>query len=1049
MKTDIVHLSELMQTEAGIFREMIAALEVEKEAALTADLEGLVDSRLDKEACAGKLQTAAGRKKQILTRMAAELRAPAGIRTLEALVPFMGAGAPGSLRAMEADITSLARTAAAKNQENAAYLEQGLGLARSALDLVERICNPQTEYQKTGQVRTGRPAGCCPGIIDDVAVGNSLIVETKGPHNGQADEKQVQLLREISEDIESVSLNDKEGWQRMAVALEACMEVVASNDTAVKQMTTDCIAAMEAVSEKKVKNLFELIDMVAQGIADLAAYLEDPESDDAALVEGNGRLAAALGPAAGEQENPPEATAPVVYSLDDAAAQLISLEPEDTAELETLQADVEAYGASGDCPDQIKGAVGAIVTLLAEVVEGATDDPDAAITEIGQLIEGALQVLDDPAPAVESTLTETSQAESQPEEPAGKASAPVEDSPAPAEPEDYMPEDPDLDLIGEFITESTDLIEQAEDALLALENDPDDMESVGMIFRAFHTVKGTAAFMELDLIAEMGHHAESLLSRVRDREIQYSGGYADLSLKALDMIKELIGLVQEAMGGEPLVKPAGYDELMVVLADPEAHGISADEDDTAIPRLGDLLIAQGKAERQQVEEAVKAPEEGPIGGKLVKAKAATVKDVGQALRAQRKIKGKATVESSVRVSTSRLARLIDMVGELVIAHSMVAQDEVITDSQNHELAKKVTHTTKIVRGLQDMSMSMRMVPLKGAFNKMARLVRDLSKKVGKKVNFETEGEDTEIDRNLVDVINDPLVHMVRNSVDHGIETPDVRVANGKPEAGTVKLSAYHSAGSVVVEIEDDGKGLDKEVILAKGVERGLVDPGTSLGDREIHNLIFEPGFSTAKEVTDVSGRGVGMDVVKRNIESLRGQAEIQSEMGKGSIFKMSLPLTLAIIDGMVVRVGEETYVIPTVSIIRSVKPEPENISTVLNKGQMLSLQGGLMPLFKLSALYNLNGGSNGNGSDNELVVVVEDDNQQAGFIIDELIGRQQVVIKSLGDTMREIPGIAGGAIMPNGRVGLILDVGGLVKHANSDQPPRSKRSGGDDREAVA
>jgi len=862
---------------------------------------------------------------------------------------------------------------------------------------------------------------------------------------GRADEKQVQLLREISEDIESVSLNDKAGWQRLAVALEACMEVVASGDATVQRLTALSVAAMEAVGEKKVKNIFELIDMMAQAIADLAEYLDDAEADDAALLEGNSQLATALGQASGKQENQAAKTAPVVYSLDDAAAQLVALEPGDSAELETLKVDLETYGAADDCPVEIKDTVAEIVTLLADVVAGTSDDPDATITEIGQLIEDALQILDNPAPA-----------ESQSEQPAGKAPAPVADeSPAAesepavqaAEPEDYMPADPDLDLIGEFITESTDLIEKAEDALLALENDPDDMESVGMIFRAFHTVKGTAAFMELDLIAEMGHHAESLLSRVRDREIQYSGGYADLSLKALDMIKELIDLVQAALGGDPLVKPAGYDDLMAVLADPEAHGVSADEDDTSVPRLGDLLIAQGKVEREQVEDAVKAPEERPIGGKLVKAKAASVKDVGQALRAQRKIKGTATVESSVRVSTSRLDRLIDMVGELVIAHSMVAQDEVISDSQNHELAKKVSHTSKIVRGLQDMSMSMRMVPLKGAFNKMARLVRDLSKKVGKKVNFITEGEDTEIDRNLVDVINDPLVHMVRNSVDHGIEAPDERAANGKPEAGTVKLSAYHSAGSVVVEIEDDGKGLDKEVILAKGIERGLVDPGTNLSDREIHNLIFEPGFSTAKEVTDVSGRGVGMDVVKRNIESLRGQAEIQSEMGKGSIFKMSLPLTLAIIDGMVVRVGKERYVIPTVSIIRSVKPQPEDISTVLNQGQMLSLQGGLIPLFKLSTLYHLNGGRNGNS--NELVVVVEDDNQQAGFIIDELIGRQQVVIKSLGDTMREIPGIAGGAIMPNGRVGLILDVGGLVKHANSDQPLRSKRVGVDEREAAA
>ncbi|MCP3950607.1 MAG: hypothetical protein GY697_00060, partial [Desulfobacterales bacterium] len=396
------------------------------------------------------------------------------------------------------------------------------------------------------------------------------------------------------------------------------------------------------------------------------------------------------------------------YSLDDAAALLVTLDPEDTDELGVLKADLEKYRDSDSCPDRVKATIGEVTEKLAVVVESETDDPDAAISEIGRLIEAALVAMDGPVPAPNIVKDESLPAKGvQP--PAGEPEPEAETQAA--EPEDYMPDDPDLDLIGEFITESTDLIDQAEDALLALENDPEDMESVGMIFRAFHTVKGTAAFMELDLIAEMGHHAESLLSRVRDREIQYSGGYADISLKALDMIKDLIILVQEALGGVPLLKPAGYDELMVVLSDPEANGVSADEDDTAVPRLGDLLIAQGKVDREQVEEAAKEPEAGPIGEKLVKAKAATVKDVGQALRVQRKIRGKATVESSVRVSTSRLDRLIDMVGELVIAHSMVAQDGVITDSQNHDLAKKVTHTTKIVRGLQDMSMSMRMVPL--------------------------------------------------------------------------------------------------------------------------------------------------------------------------------------------------------------------------------------------------------------------------------------------------------------------------------------------------
>ena len=374
-------------------------------------------------------------------------------------------------------------------------------------------------------------------------------------------------------------------------------------------------------------------------------------------------------------------------------------------------------------------------------------------------------------------------------------------------------------------------------------------------------------------------------------------------------------------------------------------------------------------------------------------------------------------------------RLIDMVGELVIAHSMVAQDHLVAKGSHHALLKKIAHTSKIVRELQDISMSMRMIPLKATFNKMARLVRDLARKMGKKVHFITEGEDTEIDRNLVDVINDPLVHMLRNAVDHGIETPGIRRQQGKAEYGTVALCAYHSAGNVVVEIKDDGKGLDREVIVAKAIEKGLIAESRSLNDRDVFNLIFEPGFSTAKTVTDVSGRGVGMDVVKKNIESLRGLAEIRSEKGKGSVFKVILPLTLAIIDGMVVRVRAETYVIPTASIVRCIKPQPGDISTVHHRGEIFSLQGNLIPLFRLDGIFQI--GDAVQEQSHPLVVVVEDDEHQAGLIVDQLIGRQQVVIKTLGEAMRDIPGISGGAILPNGRVGLILDVAGLVRFATA------------------
>jgi two-component system chemotaxis sensor kinase CheA len=709
-----------------------------------------------------------------------------------------------------------------------------------------------------------------------------------------------------------------------------------------------------------------------------------------------------------------------IETLDDAAAFLVQLEPENQTELLRLHESLSRISENGDVSDRCRDFIARAVEKIGHIAEGGAADEEQILSEVGSLLEAAMN----PDESVGDTIEVVEAVDSTPADATTESDGET----------DHMPEDVDEELVAEFIAEGSDLIEKAEEALLSLEIDPEDMESVGTVFRAFHTVKGTSAFLELNLISELGHHAESLLSRVRDGEIRYSGGYADLSLRALDMIKELMASVQAALAGNPLLKPAGYDELVNVLSDPEAAGISESTDDAAAPRIGDILVAQGKVVREKLEEAVENHPEEKLGVAVVKSKAARVEDVGQALRTQKRMTGsRQVVESSVRVGTHRLDRLIDMVGELVIAHSMVAQDDLVSNSDNHELAKKVAHTSKIVRELQDVSMSMRMVPLKATFNKMARLVRDVSRKVGKNVNFVTEGEETEIDRNLVNIINDPLVHMVRNAVDHGIEAPEVRKQKGKPEYGEVRLLAYHSAGSVVVEIRDDGKGLDRDAILAKAREQGMISdsPDSSdrlYSDREVFNMVLEPGFSTAAVVTDVSGRGVGMDVVKKNIESLRGQVEIKSEPGNGSIFKMSLPLTLAIIDGMVVRVGSETYVIPTVSIIRSIKPGRDDLSTVLKRGEMLALKDGLIPLYRLARLYHIQDAKE--NSDEAIIVIVEDEERRAGLLIDELVGRQQVVIKSLGESMKDIPGISGGAIMPDGRVGLIIDVGGLVKLAN-------------------
>lgn len=868
-------------------------------------------------------------------------------------------------------------------------------------------------------------------------------------------EKLVAELQNTAEQIDTLSFSDTQSWRKVSADLENKLKKHPALIGSADFLVPLCVQGIVAIAEQETTQTLTMIGAVTEGLDAIGSALQkNPEAEDRIRRAGDD-LKEALADAAIEPDDAsgstPDSIYPSVQTIDDAAALIIQLEPDEPDGWNHLQTVLRQMIAKGlynpGCNKYLEQAL----DHLDGYADIAPEDFEDWFTRIEQIIEDAAGASETDGRKIGSTETETL-ADIPPaaqQNPDGSKSAAMDRQDSDDPERDYMPEDADADLLGEFIAESNDLIALAEEALLSLEVDPEDVDAVAKVFRAFHTVKGTSAFMELDLISELGHHAETLLSRVRDQEIRYAGGYADLSLRALDMIKELVSSVQEALSGAPLLKPAEYDNLMAILVDPEASGVSENNDDVKTPRVGDMLVAQGKVEKQQVEAAVSQHPEEQVGVAVVKTKTAKVIDVGQALRAQKRIKGgHKVVNTTVRVSTRRLDRLIDMVGELVIAHSMVAQDTLLVDSSNHELQKKVSHTNKIVRELQDISMSMRMVPLKATFNKMARLVRDVSRKVGKSVNFVTEGEDTEIDRNLVDVINDPLVHMVRNAVDHGIELPDDRELLGKPCQGLVQLSAYHSAGSVVVEVRDDGKGLDRNAILNKARERGLIDDDadineSSLSDREVYNMIFEPGFSTAQTVTDISGRGVGMDVVKKNLESLRGQAEIKSDSGQGSIFKMSVPLTLAIIDGMVVRVGSETYVIPTVSIVSSLKPEQKDISTVLKRGEMLKLQGKLIPLLRLAGIYSIRGSDSDNQQ--QLVVVVEDDDEQTGLIIDELLGRQQVVIKSLGETMRNIPGISGGAIMPNGRVGLILDIGGLVRFANQasrdsgDNPERQKK----------
>ncbi|MBI5590576.1 MAG: chemotaxis protein CheA [Deltaproteobacteria bacterium] len=836
-------------------------------------------------------------------------------------------------------------------------------------------------------------------------------------------EEIIQKLQSVIDTVETIGLNDVDGWNAASSELYAILPCIPDAFSALSLVLELSVQGINGIVLKTACNNFASVETVSKSLCVCKQCLEEGAlSEDLVdtMIQSLNQIisgdAVAPEPLIVDAEN----STVLQTDLNDLAALWVQQEPDDAPGVSRIKQSLVAFSDRDGINNSVKDQMLKSIEILDAILLLEVDTLADAWTEAGICVERAIQLMENPDD-IQPKQSEIKQPSQQKDDAL----------------RDYMPNDPDSDLIGEFVAEANDLIARAEEALLELEVDPEDMDAVGTVFRAFHTIKGTSAFLELSLLSEMGHHAESLLSRVRDKEIRYQGGYADLALRSLDMIKTLMHAVEKALGGEPLIKPEGYDVLMDALMNPEAAGVSEERDDMASPRIGDILVAQGKADRQSIETLVQDHSKEPLGMAAIKTGTASVNDVAHALRAQERMKGPAKqfVETSVRVSTDRLDRLIDMVGEMVIAHSMVAQDNVVMQAAHYELLKKVNHTSKIVRGLQDLSMSMRMVPLKATFQKMARLVRDVARKVGKNVTFVTEGEDTEIDRNLVDVINDPLVHMVRNAVDHGIESPEVRKKNGKPLSGTVKLSAFHSAGSVVVQIIDDGKGLDRNAILAKAIEKGMITDSSAVCDRDVYNMILEPGFSTAEVVTDVSGRGVGMDVVKKNIESLRGQVEITSEPGKGSVFRMSLPLTLAIIDGMVLRAGQETYVIPTVSIVRSIKPDPKDISTIFNKGRVLSLQGKLIPLYRLTRLYEI---ADSSDDHEELVVVIEDDGNQAGLIIDELVGRQQVVIKTLGETMQKIPGISGGAIMPNGRVGLIVDIAGLMKLTSAEMTDKKE-----------
>ena len=723
-----------------------------------------------------------------------------------------------------------------------------------------------------------------------------------------------------------------------------------------------------------------------------------------------------------------------------------------------------------------------------------------------------------------------------------------------------------------FVTESREQLAALEAALLELENQPGDDDTLNAIFRSAHTIKGGAGVIECGYIVAFTHVVENVLDKLRNAEISLDSDLIALLLACSDHIGHLIGVLEsgapgpadefaadsEALlgrlqrdwlsgekaasrsGPPAAVRPPihssggsavetdcwhislrfgadvlrngmdplsflrylgsiGRIERLETLTDtmPEAAqmdpescylgfeiSFSSNADKAAIEhvfdfvrdecslqilpphsrladyvalinslpedsmRLGEILVRVGALTQAELDEGLAAQlrpagdettdihepaaeaSPPPIGEILVEHKVVQPELVEAAVARQKQVTEKKSAEARlIRIQADKLDRLIDLVGELVIAGASVSL--LAGRSGMGELVEAASLSGRLVEGIRDAALQLRMVQIGETFNRFNRVVRDTSRELGKDIELAISGGETELDKSMVEKIGDPLMHLVRNAMDHGLEQPAVREANGKPARGRLELNAFHDSGSIVIEVADDGAGLNRERILAKAIERGLAQPGQTLSDTEIYNLIFEPGFSTAEQVTNISGRGVGMDVVRRNIQGLRGSVDVSSTPGQGSRFAIRLPLTLAIIDGFLVGIGDAAYVIPLDSVVECVELAEEGSGR-----DYVNLRGEGLPLVRLRQLF----GIEGDAPARQNVVVVQYAGTKSGIVVDQLMGEFQTVIKPLGSIFRHIKGIGGSTILGSGEVALILDVQALVQRCTHTEEHRNGAS---------
>ena len=634
------------------------------------------------------------------------------------------------------------------------------------------------------------------------------------------------------------------------------------------------------------------------------------------------------------------------------------------------------------------------------------------------------------------------------------------------------------ELLEDFLVESFELIEQIDHDLVELESNPDDLELLNRIFRVAHTVKGSSSFLNFDTLTELTHHMEDVLNKARHGELKITADVMDVVLKSVDMMKGLLVSIRDngndsssgidisqiclqltaisegqshasatpaaAPEPAPAPEPAAADiPPSAIPEDIDPNTLSEDQINAEIERLLKVRKAEDEARRAAkgsgggaTPAAPAAPATAPAAAPaapVADKPAAAAKPAGDGANAPAKASANAS-DQTIRVEVGRLDYLMNLVGELVLSKNRLltiyndVEERYDGEQFLEELNQVVSSLSLVTTDVQLAVMKTRMQPVAKVFNKFPRVVRDIGRDLNKQIDLIISGEETELDKSIVEEIGDPLTHIIRNSCDHGIEDPATRKAAGKPEKGTIELKAYNEGNHIVIEIIDDGKGIDADAIRIKAVERGIIseNEADTMSNKEIYSIIFRPGFSMAAKVTNISGRGVGMDVVKTNVEKLHGVIDIDSEVGKGTTLKLKIPLTLAIIQSLLVGTQEEIYAIPLANVNETVRVPVDNIYTIEGKN-VLRLRDEVLSLVRLSDLFGVKQVLE--SGDQTYVVVISVAETKLGIIVDNLIGQEEIVIKSLGSYLANIDGIAGGTIRGDGRVTLIVDVGVIMDMA--------------------